>query len=61
MSYGDRKYCKGPETIQSRYEAACFKYLRYVFAGEEPWRVREAARDVYKYSPWHVLKSETVH
>jgi hypothetical protein len=46
MTYATRRDCKGPETIQSRYEAACFKYLRYVFAGEEPWRVRAAARDV---------------
>jgi hypothetical protein len=61
MSYGSKSSSLGPKTIQSRYEAACFKYLRYVFGHEPDRRIREAAREVFRYSPWYVLKSETVH
>ena len=61
MAYGD-KSCSNPLiTIQSRYEAACFKYLQYLFHGEPAWRVREAAKDVFRYSPSWVLKDETIH
>jgi hypothetical protein len=59
MSYGSKEYSQ--RSIQSRYEAACFKYLQYLFHGEPPWRIREAAKEVYRYSPTWVLKSETVH
>lgn len=66
MTYGRNtsgyKPVKQPvETISLRHEAACFRYLQYVFHGEPDWRIREAARQVYRYSPTWVLKAETVH
>ena len=50
------------ETISSRHEAACFRYLQYVFHGMSPTGESGRPRGrCSKYSPTWVLKAETVH
>jgi hypothetical protein len=54
---------QAPVDSEQRYLAACFQYLRFVFNGAPRDYIRDAAREIYRWSPypWPPKNKDTVH